>query len=123
MCTHPSILTRGERRVSDVYSDPLAVYAADDHPLSPPPEGTVAISLSEGLFGPALQRLHLAVVADAAVQQSAVQLRVQRLENRIDLDRQLARGRHDQRSRPRVARLDALEQRDQERQRLAAPGG
>src|SRR5438874_710849 len=44
----------------------------------------------------ALQCQRLSVVTDAAVQQSGAEVRVERLEHGVDLNRQLARGRHDQ---------------------------
>src|SRR5581483_2251322 len=69
-----------------------------------------------------LQRLGLRVIADAAVQQRRSQVRVERLEDRVDLDGELAGRGDDQRARTRPARADALEQRDQEGERLAAAG-
>ena len=47
--THPRILAGGEYRESKLFTDPLTMYAAADHPLTEPPAGTVVIGLSEGL--------------------------------------------------------------------------
>jgi anti-sigma regulatory factor (Ser/Thr protein kinase) len=48
---HPTYFRGGTRRLNGSYGDPLELYAAAGHPLSEPPESTVPISLTEGLFG------------------------------------------------------------------------
>jgi anti-sigma regulatory factor (Ser/Thr protein kinase) len=42
--THPDLLVRGERRRSVLFTDPLAVHAAADHPLAEPPPGAVTLA-------------------------------------------------------------------------------
>jgi len=49
--THPTLVTHGVRHASTDFRDPLEIYAAAGHSLTPAPENTVAISLHEGLVG------------------------------------------------------------------------
>src|SRR6185437_823148 len=61
--------------------------------------------------GAALQRLDLGLVTDASVQKRCTQVRIERPEDRVDLG-----------ARPWPARPDALEEGNQEGERLAAAG-
>ena len=49
--THPCVVAGGEHRESRLFTDPLTMYAAEGHPLTEPPDRTVAISLTGGLAG------------------------------------------------------------------------
>ena len=45
--THPRILAGGEYRESKLFTDPLTMYAAADHPLTEPTAGTVLLDVAE----------------------------------------------------------------------------
>jgi anti-sigma regulatory factor (Ser/Thr protein kinase) len=49
--THPCIVAGGEQRESKLFTNPMTMYAAEGHPLTEPPAGTVTIGLHEGLAG------------------------------------------------------------------------